>query len=549
MMARSASRGPVASLTLGLAFAALALATRLPFMDRTLFISDSVRYALALERYDMTVGRPHPPGNPLYVGALALLEKLLGDPVLALAAFSALASGVAFLFAYYLARDLAGETAGWLAAALLVVSPLFGFFGGVGMPATGEAALSLVVAWLARRGRQPAEAGSFWLMTVVLALAFGFRSTFAVLMGPLWIYAAWRHPWRRTAGGAALLAGAAAGWTALVAQLSGGWAAYRATSASFLSEVVWATKILGDGYAKIPVQATDVAASAVMALGPFLIPFVVGLVGCLIGRSPFPGAGPFLAAWAVPATLFHLAYDWAPRFGVLLMPPAVILAAATAVPLAQWLVSGRRSATRPDLPPGILPRALVLLALAVNLGLFVLPVRVGPWTLPEPYPSGTRLLARNDDLARRDAVIRESLDPERTLILAYDHAFHAAYFLPEYRVVGLFPLFSNAPDAWIPSARGRSFHGEPGSTALPAVDPLPVPAGIEQVVIYDDGYLRYWPEEALPLVPLAYDVNRHLQVAALPPGGGCLDFDYRRLEWSAAGAASGCAPPAAASAR
>ncbi len=159
------------------------------------------------------------------------------------------------------------------------------------------------------------------------------------------------------------------------------------------------------------------------------------------------------------------------------------------------------------------------------------------------------LVAQLPDDATRICVIRESLDPERTLILAYDHAFHAAYFLPEYRVVGLFPLFSNAPDAWIPSARGRSFHGEPGSTALPAVDPLPVPAGIEQVVIYDDGYLRYWPEEALPLVPLAYDVNRHLQVAALPPGGGCLDFDYRRLEWSAAGAASGCAPPAAASAR
>jgi hypothetical protein len=529
MTGRWAMRGPVAGVALGLAFVALSLVTRLPYQDRTLFISDSVRYALALERYDMTAGRPHPPGNPVYVGCIAFLDRLLGDPVTALAVFSALASGVAFLFAYLLARDLAGETAGWLAAALLAVSPLFWFFGGVGMPAAGEAALALIVAWMVRRARAPVETGWFWAMTATLALAFGYRSTFAILMAPLWIYAAWRHPWRRIAGGAALVAVTAVLWTGIVATLSGGWAAYRQTTAAFLSEVVLATKILGGGFGKIPVQATDIAASAVLGLGLFLLPLVVGLVGCFTGREPFPEAAPFMAAWALPMTLFHLAYDWAPRFGVLLMAPAVVLAAATAVPLAQWIVRGRRSATRPDLPPGPLPRALVVLALAVNLGLFLLPVRIGPWTLPEPYPSGARLLDRNDDLSRRDAAIRGAFDPDTTLILAYDHAFHAAYFLPEYRVVGLFPLFSDAADAWVPSARGRIFSFEPGSDALPAVDPLPLPAEIERVVIYDDGYLDFWPRRTLPLSPLPYDLERRLSVAALPAGGGCLDFGFRQL--------------------
>ena len=67
--------GPVATAALGLAFVTLSLATRLPFQDRTLFISDSVRYALALERYDMTAGRPHPPGNPLYVALIGGLDE------------------------------------------------------------------------------------------------------------------------------------------------------------------------------------------------------------------------------------------------------------------------------------------------------------------------------------------------------------------------------------------------------------------------------------------------------------------------------------------
>ena len=250
---------------------------------------------------------------------------------------------------------------------------------------------------------------------------------------------------------------------------------------------------------------------------------------------PFPGAGPFLAAWAIPMTLFHLAYDWAPRFGVLLLPTAVVLAAATSVPLAQWLVSGRRSVAVPDMPAGPVPRALVVLALAVNLALFLLPVHLGPFTLPGPYPSGTRMLARNHDLARRDAGIRSRLDADSTLVLGYEHTFHAAYFLPEYRVVGLFPLFQTAADTWVPSSRQRVFSFEPDSTALPALDPLPLPADIRQVLIYDKEYLEYWPQADLPVQEFSYDDQQSLTVASVPPGGGCLSYAYQRLAFHPAG--------------
>jgi hypothetical protein len=535
MRGLAARKGPLTAAILGLSFTAVALVTRLPFLDRTLFISDSVRYALALERYDMTAGRPHPPGNPLYVGCIALIDHFVGDPVFSLALFSALATGAALLFAYLLGRDLAGETAGWLAAGLLMVSPLFWFFGDVGMPATGEAALSLMAAWLARRARQPVESGAFWALTIVLALAFGFRSTFAVLMAPLWLFAAWRHPWRRIMGGAALGVAAVVGWTALVASLSGGWTAYRQTSASFLSEVVIATKILGGGVGKIPVQATEIGTSSLLALGLFMVPFLVGLVGCLIGRPPFPGAGPFMAAWGLPMALFHITYDWAPRFGVLLLPIAVMLAAASSVPLAQWLITGRRSVAVPDLPPGPVPRALIILALALNMSLFLLPAQLGSWILPQPYPGGMRLLARNHDMARRDAAIHERLEPRATLVLAYGSTFHAAYFLPAYRVAGLFPLFQDTADAWVPSARERVFSFEPGSTALPAMDPLPIPADIHQVLIYDDDYLAHWPTADLPLTEFDYDQGRRMHLAKVPAGGGCLDYAYQGLSFHQAG--------------
>ena len=522
---------------LGVAFVLLALVTRLPFQDRTLFISDSVRYALALEHYDISVGRPHPPGNPLYVAAVGGIDRLVHDPGTSLALFSALASGIALLFAFLLARDLAGEGAGWLAVALLAVSPLFWFFGAVGMPATGEAALSLLVAWLARRARPPDERTVFWILTLVVAAAFGFRSTFAVLVLPLWAFAARRHSWSRIAAGCLTLVGAAFGWAAWVAARSGGWEAYQATMSGFMTEVVLATKILGGGVGKVPTQAVDITTSALWGLGPFVVPFLIGLVGCCIGRPPFPAAATFLVAWSLPMALFHIAYDWAPRFGVLLLPPAVILAAATAIPLAQWLARGRASVVAGDLPTGALPRALVLAGLAVNLALFLLPVQIGGWALPARLPTGPALLARNDDLARRDATLRTALPAHETLILAYDHAFHAAWFLPDFRVVGLFPVFQDAADTWVPSARGRQLSMEAGSTALPPDNPLPLPPEVRRVVLYDPEYLAYWPPE-LPATALEYDRGRSVPVATLP-GPGCLAWGRRSIQFLPRGA-TGC---------
>ena len=530
MPAPEATRRIVSAALLGVAFVAIALATRLPFRDRTLFISDAGRYALALTHYDVTLGRPHPPGNPLYVGIAKAADLVVGDPPTSLALVSALASGAALFLAWLLGRDVAGEAGGWIAAGILATSPLFWFFGAVAMPATGEAALSLLMAWLARRARDPNDSRWFWALTLTLALSIGFRSTFAVLIVPLWFYAGYRHPRARLAAGLAVLVAAAAGWTLVVASLSGGLAAYRESVSGFFVDVVLATKIFGGGLAKIPAQVQGAAISAVLGLGLFLFPFASGAWGCVTGKWPFPGAAPFLAAWALPGLIFHAAYDWAPRFGVLLLAPAAILAAATVAPLARRL-------TRPGRSVDGLARAGALLAAAVNVGVFLLPARLGGLELPEPFPSGSRLLARNEDFARRDAAIRRSIDPATSVVLAYDDTFHAAWFLPEYRVVGLWGAFKDAPDTWLPSAFERTFSFEPGSRAIPVAEPLRLPDATRLLVLYDHDYERLWPEGDLPLADLGYDQGQRLRVATVPRPG-CLSFSLGRISFVPTGEGS-----------
>jgi hypothetical protein len=534
-MVPSRRRRAAALAALALAAVALAVVTRLPFADRTLFISDSVRYALAIQDYDLSAGRPHPPGNPLYVGLAKAVDAVVDEPPVSLALLSALLSGAALLFAWLLGRDVGGEQAGWLTAGILLTSALFWFFGCVAMPATGEAALSLAFAWTARRARAHPGPGPFWVMTAVLAAAFGFRSTFAVLVLPLWLYAAWRHPRTRRMTGLAALVLAFLGWTWLVASLSGGWDAYRETTRVFFSEVVVATKILGGGFGKVPGQTLAVAISAVFALGPFLVPMAVGAGRCMVGRYPFPGAGPFLAAWALPMLAFHLVYDWAPRFAVPLLAPAALLAATTALAATRRLKGG-----------GAMPQALVGIALAANAGLFLLPTRLGAWALPDPYPGGPRLLARNAELAARDEAVRREFPPDGTLVLAYEHAMHAAWFLPEHRVVGLFPVFKRAPDAWVPSAQRRRFSYETGSTAVPDVNPLPIPPEVRTIVLFDEDYLPLWPAAELPLSSVQAGAGGTLRTAAVPRPG-CLAFGYRRLEFVPAG--TGACPGTTAEAR
>ncbi len=47
---------------IALLFSFLALLLRIPFMSRFLYHWDSVNYALSLERYDVRLHQPHPPG-------------------------------------------------------------------------------------------------------------------------------------------------------------------------------------------------------------------------------------------------------------------------------------------------------------------------------------------------------------------------------------------------------------------------------------------------------------------------------------------------------
>jgi len=106
---------------------------------------DEWLFMRALDLYDPASHFPHPPGYPVYVGAGRLLRVLVGDPVVTLQLLSVIATGLAFLCLWRLARRLgAPSLAATAAVVLLAATPAFAFLANVGMSDVAGAAATVV---------------------------------------------------------------------------------------------------------------------------------------------------------------------------------------------------------------------------------------------------------------------------------------------------------------------------------------------------------------------------------------------------------------------
>ena len=92
---------------------------------------DSSQFAAAVSRFDVTHGRPQPPGYFLYVVVGRLVHAVGPGTVTALVVVSALASAAAAGLVVVAGRDLGGRWVGVCAGLLVATSPFAWFSGSV----------------------------------------------------------------------------------------------------------------------------------------------------------------------------------------------------------------------------------------------------------------------------------------------------------------------------------------------------------------------------------------------------------------------------------
>jgi hypothetical protein len=509
--------------------AALTLLSRWPYRARMLYNWDAVQFALALREFDIAKHQPHPPGYLLYVGLGRLLNIPLADPNLAYVSLAMLFSAATTVTVYWLARTLYDRATAASAAALLAVSPLFWFYGSVGLTYAGEAfgaSLVAVFAYGALRGHTRFLYGG----AVALGLAGGIRPSVLVLLFPLSVGCALVgiRGARRLALASVLMLGAVLSWFLPLVWLTGGLDAYLRASAQLYGSVVLPTSVLGGSLNVTLAQARYVLASVIVGLGPlalatFALPLYARRAGW--GRQEW-----FLVAWIVPPAVFYTLVHFGQAGYVLTFLPGLVILLSRV--LVEVVAAGSERLRRPNWRWGLTAAALLPLCL-VSTGFFVSarPVprhfdnRTGDaWIWRAKDEAHDWIMSRTAAALREhEAVIRTYIetiravyDPADTAMLtevgnprSYPWLRHAMFYLPEYAIYQV-QLGEELPHGFYAPQSAATMILTPGSTVT-------IPRRVRRLVWFVD----HWdPAVARPRglqeIPLPY--GRFLYV--LPLGRG-----------------------------
>jgi hypothetical protein len=141
----------------------LYLATRSHSLDDW----DSVNFARAIEKFDLALQQPHPPGYPAYVFLSRLVNLVTNDPLISLTSLSAICGALGVLAFYALACDLG---VGW-AALPLATMPLFWLNSEMALTDVPGLTFTLVSVWLLNRAVMAGPSESFWRSRRVCLIA------------------------------------------------------------------------------------------------------------------------------------------------------------------------------------------------------------------------------------------------------------------------------------------------------------------------------------------------------------------------------------------
>ncbi|MGO9255546.1 MAG: hypothetical protein ACLQU1_04490 [Bryobacteraceae bacterium] len=177
-----------------LIFLPLLLWSRWPLMPGQLFTFDDVNLAWSLNRFDIRISQPHPPGYPLFVLQMRVLWWLRFRHVEHLLFALALAGSLAalLLVAWWGNRTLGGDS-GFFAGCLLVLHPVFWH---AGVTSALRVQLAVISVGVAAACWQAWQGDARWVLrsAILLALGAGIRPETGPLLFPLWAASAWRAP-------------------------------------------------------------------------------------------------------------------------------------------------------------------------------------------------------------------------------------------------------------------------------------------------------------------------------------------------------------------
>jgi hypothetical protein len=425
---------------LALGLFTLGILSRLPFRTHLLYHWDSVNFALAVEKFDMQLHQPHPPGFLLYVLLGRWATQLVGDVNAGYVWISVLCSGLGAAAIFYVGRELFGRKAGILTALLFLSSPVVWFHGEIALTYILEAFMVVVLIllwWLMLR-----EVQSKWLVlgSIAMGLSGGFRLPVMVLLAPLYLFSLRKYSWKQILFALLLMVVCSLVWLAPSADQSGGLDRYfqaTFTLTSFSAPV--------DQKTLNPVVLLFGQESATQSIGRLGMYMIYGLLGgflplgyLLLKRGPTwlksvrrvvkDERAQVLALWLLPISIMWAPTVMASGHTLSFLPAFLLLAgwglAILGNDLAKRLAGGASAVN-----------ALTVGIILVNLGFFLLapPYLFGIRRVVFTTPGRLTIRHRDQYLSERIAYIEKNFAPSNTAVwmTGFDYR-HPDFYLRDY---------------------------------------------------------------------------------------------------------------------
>jgi hypothetical protein len=384
---------------------------------------DSVQFALALEKYDITVHQPHPPGYFLYVMLGRFLNFFIKDANTTLVSLSVIFSGLTVVAIYYLGKEVFEKRIGFLAGVLALTSPNIWFHGEVALSYIVEAFFTTLVAlicWRVYKG----EHKYIWLSVVILGIAGGIRQNTIVFLMPLWLFSVKGVPLRNIIPALALLGLVCLLWFVPMVWMAGGWNVYHEAFRELWLFNTGHVSVFERGWSSFRIFSSALFVFTIYGTGAGVL--ILGLAAySLIRHSRLAfldlNIVIFLSLWALPPVLFYLLifiHPANPGYALAFLPAILVLTAAS----MRYLGDELKQSIKKDISLSIFSVVIVL-----NISFFLF----------SSYPVSSGEIRNHDrDLSILFDGIR-GFEPSKTAIFVAPYIFFGyrqiMYYLPEYR--------------------------------------------------------------------------------------------------------------------
>lgn len=408
---------------------------------RYLASADSVRYALALDKYDVALHQPHPPGYALYILVTKPIYWLIGDANTALIIVSIIFSVLSIYAVFYLAKRIYGQRVAWISVLLLASIPTIWFHGQVALNYITDlffAALFGIYAYDSLKSSKDIK--SLLKASLILGIGGGFRPTLVIFMLPLWLWIVLRRKnvkvFFQNAGIIALVTIA---WLLPIIALSGGIVDFWNATYSLLFDqsAIWSFSALvrwNQLWEHFKAIMGELWFSFGLAIIPVLLLFISLAVSKLEPVKINYRNLIFWALWLIPSLLFYLLILFTVYGYLLVLMPALIVLVAKALDEIIRVVGLSLFPSR--------KRVLLVINLTVISIMFIVGFNIftyfKPDASPQPQKTNYHTIASLHELWDiLIPVMRQEFNPQSTII-GIDKSFlswgiqHFQYYLPEY---------------------------------------------------------------------------------------------------------------------